>query len=275
MALGLNENREGFWKRPQNWAQSNQKLTLFSLLILHLKAYLDKTSLVSRKSSSRISIFHHLGVVLSSKVMPLFIEVLAHLHAASRSIMLRENLRLSFLAFFARILIALIHLFRAMFWRSSWGKILANLVSMEILRCILSNSTNFAQFWVQMRELWPLEVKVFEVSFTRSLVFPAKIPVKPKMLSTNWNTLLVDEFTFFDKFPNFQTTLDQIGKILPAKVVSHVGILSNFQYLEFTFVAFPTYGWPNSRCRVLMILVFPESSWCLLSNVTHFLGIWV
>ena len=113
--LGLNENPEGFWKRPQNWAQSNQKLTLFSLLILHLKAYLDKTSLVSRKSSSRISIFHHLGVVLSSKVMPLFIEVLAHLHAASRSIMLRENLRLSFLAFFARILIALIHLFRAMF----------------------------------------------------------------------------------------------------------------------------------------------------------------
>jgi hypothetical protein len=61
-----------------------------------------------------------------------------------------------------------------------------------------------------------------------SLVFSVKIPAKQEMLSTNRDTLLVDEFIVLDEVSDFQITLYQIGKILHANVVSRVGKLSNF-----------------------------------------------
>jgi hypothetical protein len=130
----------------------------------------------------------------------------------SRSMMLRDPL-LSLSAnsapsrtfpLFARISIILITFFRDTFRRSSLVQMGSCLVSLESLRYLLSNGTNFMQFGVLSSKRQLREVRVFELFFS---VFPTKIPAKPEMLSVNRDTLVVDEFKLFLKFFEFQINL--------------------------------------------------------------------
>ena len=70
------------------------------------------------------------------------------------------------------------------------------------IKCIIT------RFKVLSSKLRLREEKMFELSFSRSLVFPMKIPVKLEMLLANRDILLVDEFTLFDKVSDFS---DQLG----------------------------------------------------------------
>ena len=76
------------------------------------------------------------------------------------------------------------------------------------------------RFKVLSSKLRLREAKMFELSFSRSLVFPMKIPVKLEMLLANRDILLVDELPYFIKFLTFQTNLERIGKILCANAAS-------------------------------------------------------
>ena len=62
------------------------------------------------------------------------------------------------------------------------------MVSLEILRSLLSNDIKFVRIRVRMEKLWLMEVEAFKLFF---YVFPAKIPAKRDMLLANRELCLV------------------------------------------------------------------------------------
>ncbi len=284
--LGLDGTREGSWKWLRNWAwdfEKNLILTLESRFKRHFNTNLEisdpKLQLYSLSHPIFSLLFWQGAISINRRRSRIVMLRYTSWWCVTQHDVVLPSLSSSTAWFFSNLPLlcsnfdSFVHCFRDEFWRSSWGQIESNLVSIEILRCLLSNSTDFMRFGVLSSKLRLSEAKVFKLSFTMSLVFPVKSPTKPEILSVNWDTLLVDEFTIFDKFSYFQTTLEQIGKILRAKVASWVGKLSNFSAFWIYFRHFSCFSWPNFRCRISMILVFPESSWYLLSNDMKFLGI--
>ena len=99
------------------------------------------------------------------------------------------------------------------------------------------------RFKVLSSKLRLREAKMFELSFSRSLVFPVKILVKLEMLLVSWDTLLVDDFTLFHKVSDFS---DQLGADWENFV--HTGSFLNGKTIKFPALWF--YFRCFSRCEV-------------------------